>query len=91
MCSSLKHGLQMWQEPQTSAGCKELIRRMLVSNPEQRISLADIKQHPFFYEGLPEGAIKMNDSLLQNRPFHDPQVTLQTSTSPHFKAPTMRL
>ena len=62
------------QVPQISDPCRDMIERMLVSNPEQRISMSEIKRHPFFREGLPDGALGMNDCLLRNRPFHDPQV-----------------
>ncbi len=47
---------------------------MFVADPNQRISMAGIKRHPFFVAGLPEGALAMNDHLLNIRPFSDPTV-----------------
>lgn len=38
--------------------------------------MSDIKRHSFFQEGLPDGALGMNDSLLRTRPFLDPQVAV---------------
>ena len=62
------------QVPRVSEACQDIIRRMLVLNPDERISMSEIKRHPFFREGLPEGALGMNDHLLRNRPFLDRQV-----------------
>ncbi|GAB4818130.1 hypothetical protein N2152v2_005176 [Parachlorella kessleri] len=48
-----------------SAGCRDLLTRMLVPNPQQRISLEDVIRHPWFAMGLPSGALGMNEMLLQ--------------------------
>lgn len=37
-----------------SAECKDLVRRMLVPDAAQRISIADVKQHPWFRTNLPD-------------------------------------
>jgi serine/threonine protein kinase len=46
-----------------SRDCIDLLQKMLVVNPEQRISMAQIKAHPWFVKNLPEGALAMNDAL----------------------------
>lgn len=50
---------------QISSGCRDLLTRMLVPTPSQRIPLDDLIQHPWFTQGLPTGALDMNASLLQ--------------------------
>lgn len=47
-----------------SADCRELLCRMLVPKPTQRITLEEIKRHPWFVVDLPPGALDMNDVLL---------------------------
>ena len=37
-----------------SRECLELISRIFVANPAQRMSIAQIKQHPWFLRNLPE-------------------------------------
>jgi serine/threonine protein kinase len=44
-----------------SAECKDLLTRLLVADSEQRLSMEDIKNHPWFTHALPSGAIQMND------------------------------
>lgn len=41
--------------------------RLLVPNPEERLTMNGIKCHPWFLSDLPPGAMEMNDMLL-----HDP-------------------
>lgn len=37
-----------------SKECLDLMSRIFVANPQQRISIAQIKQHPWFLKNLPE-------------------------------------
>lgn len=46
---------------QVSAECKDLLTRLLVADSEQRLSMEDIKAHPWFTHALPSGAVQMND------------------------------
>ena len=39
---------------QLSDSAKDLIRQLFIINPNQRISLEGIKQHPWFTKALPE-------------------------------------
>ncbi|KAI8477398.1 MAG: kinase-like domain-containing protein, partial [Monoraphidium minutum] len=48
-----------------SAACADLLTRMLQTRPERRYSMADILAHPWFREGLPEGAGLMNAQLMR--------------------------
>lgn len=45
-----------WEFPghvPVSAECKDLVRKMLVGDPQKRIDLAEILSHPFFYTDFP--------------------------------------
>jgi serine/threonine protein kinase len=45
-----------WQAPSSipvSAACIDLLQHILVPDPSQRYSIADIYQHPWFREHLP--------------------------------------
>lgn len=66
--------------PQVSEECRDLLRRMPVADPNKRINMVEIKKHPFFSSGLPDGALGMNDCLLRNRPSSDPQCWQQYKT-----------
>ena len=47
--------------------CADLIQRILVREPEQRPSIEDIKNHPYFTHHLPRGAEHMNQRLVRQR------------------------
>jgi len=44
-----------------SAECKDLLTRLLVADSERRLSMQEIKGHPWFRHALPGGATEMND------------------------------
>lgn len=48
-----------------SADCLDILTRVLVAQPSERMSMDEIKTHPWFLKGLPPGALEMNDFLLQ--------------------------
>ena len=48
-----------------SADCLDILTRVLVAQPSARMSMEEIKTHPWFLKGLPPGALEMNDFLLQ--------------------------
>ena len=50
---------------QVSAECRDLIARMLTVDPRDRISVADIQQHPWFQQDLPMGTLEVNTQLQQ--------------------------
>lgn len=45
--------------------CKDMMRRVLVANPSQRLSLKQIQEHPWFKQDLPPGSLEYNDWALQ--------------------------
>lgn len=53
------------QQPQVSSECLDILKRILVADPNQRISMEEVKQHVWFSTGLPPGALEMNKFLLQ--------------------------
>jgi serine/threonine protein kinase len=45
-----------WSIPngiEISAECRDLLTRMLVRNPDERITMAEIHRHPWFIANLP--------------------------------------
>ena len=44
-----------------SPECKDLLRRLLVADPELRMSIEAIREHPWFGQALPTGALHMNE------------------------------
>ena len=51
---------------------KDLISKILVADPKQRATLAEVSAHPWFQRGLPAGAGSMNDACLALRPHDHP-------------------
>ena len=68
-----------------SAPCQDLLARLLVANPNERMSMEEIKEHSWFLEDLPEGALAMNDWYLQSRPVYDQACSLL----PHAVLPAL--
>lgn len=48
-----------------SVDCLDILTRVLVASPGDRMSMDEIKTHAWFLKGLPPGALEMNDFLLQ--------------------------
>ena len=48
-----------------SPECKHLLSRLLTADPEKRITVAEILQHPWFRRDLAPGTADMNYNLLQ--------------------------
>ncbi len=46
---------------QVSEECKDVLMRLLVADSERRLSMDEIKGHPWFTHSLPSGANEMND------------------------------
>ena len=42
-----------------------MLKRILVADPMQRMSMEEVKNHVWFSTGLPPGALEMNKFLLQ--------------------------
>ncbi len=53
------------QDVEVSAECLDILTRVLVAQPSERMTMDEIKTHPWFLKGLPPGALEMNDFLLQ--------------------------
>lgn len=57
-----------YQLPETvPSDCAELIRRILVLDPNQRPKIEDIQKHRYFLKNLPHGAVEMNDKFRKRR------------------------
>ena len=48
-----------------STPCHDLLRRLLVADPGQRLTMAQISAHPWFTTNLPADALAMNDDCLR--------------------------
>ncbi len=51
----------MYLQIEVSSACKELVRGMLRTDPDKRMSLQEIISNPWFQHDLPSGAMAMND------------------------------
>eukprot|EP00198_Chlamydomonas_reinhardtii_P012503 XP_001701840.1 serine/threonine protein kinase 12 [Chlamydomonas reinhardtii] len=55
-----------WQlpaHPVIGEACRDLLSRILVSDPAKRITMEGIMSHSWFREDLPEGALEFNEGL----------------------------
>ena len=48
----------------TSPECKDLLAKILVADPTQRLTIRGIVEHSWFQMGLPPNAMSMNDAYL---------------------------
>lgn len=55
------------QSVPVSDGCKDLISKILVGDPDRRITVQQILQHPWYKQGLPPGVVEMNATCLRLR------------------------
>lgn len=53
------------QNVEVSKDCLDMLTKVLVAEPAQRMSMEEIKQHRWFLAGLPVGALDMNEFLLR--------------------------
>ena len=58
--------------PRISSECKDLITRILVADPDRRLTITQIQRHPWYSKGLPPNVIKMNDDCLRLQPHDHP-------------------
>lgn len=50
-----------------SEDCKDLLRKILVRNPKERITMEGVQAHKWFKKNLPKGAQEMNNHLKQQK------------------------
>ena len=60
--------------PEIPPDCKDLIRRMLQTNPVKRIKLSEIKQHRWYLQDLPLYLQDMSKLTLKNENFIDKEL-----------------
>jgi len=53
------------EKPAVSDDAKDLIRRILVADPKERLTLAQVQHHPWFQSDLPKGSLEYNTWALQ--------------------------
>lgn len=46
-----------------SKECRDMLSRILVSEPKKRITIPEIQRHPWYVKDLPPGVVDMNDNL----------------------------
>lgn len=61
----LKADFEYPKSRQVSPECRDLIDRILVTDPDVRLGIPEIQQHPWFQKGLPKGYLEYNDQALQ--------------------------
>lgn len=54
--------------PHLSPQCRELLESLLHPNPNERVTIAAIKQHQWFLQDLPQGAINMTEHYANATP-----------------------
>jgi serine/threonine protein kinase len=62
-----------WSIPngiEISAECRDLLTRMLVRNPDDRITMAEIHKHPWFIANLPVEVRQGSSSWCRAFTFH---------------------
>lgn len=59
---------------EVSPDCLDILTKVLVAEPAQRLGMDDIKTHRWFLTGLPPGALDMNEFLLKGM---EPQTSCQ--------------
>lgn len=47
--------------PAISADCKDLMKKLLVKDPQERLTLHQVMHHPWFLKDLPGGSLQYND------------------------------
>ena len=55
------------RKPLVSEACKDFIARLLVADPDKRLSIQEIYRHPWFSTGFPP---QVRDMALQASPAH---------------------
>ena len=46
-----------------SKDCRDILSRILVSDPKKRITIPEIQRHSWYLKDLPPGVVDMNDNL----------------------------
>ncbi|KAF8027322.1 hypothetical protein BT93_E0278 [Corymbia citriodora subsp. variegata] len=63
-----------------SADCRHLLSRIFVANPAERITLPEVKQHPWFLKNLPKELIEVEKSNYESerdQPIQSEEETMQ--------------
>jgi serine/threonine-protein kinase SRK2 len=53
------------ERPPISEEAKDLLRKLLVKDPNERLSLSQVQKHPWFQTNLPNGSLEYNTWALQ--------------------------
>ena len=72
---------------------RDLLSKILMEDPQQRISIQDIMKHPWFLKDLPQGVLEMNEELPEPGDdvqvgFHVHQIMNPVSVPLAFSTPT---
>ncbi|MCL7041630.1 hypothetical protein MKW94_018837 [Papaver nudicaule] len=60
-----------------SAECRHLLSQIFYANPSKRISLAEIKRHPWFLKNLPRELVEVEKSTYQTVDLNQPTQTVE--------------
>ncbi|XP_068641809.1 serine/threonine-protein kinase SAPK1-like [Aristolochia californica] len=60
-----------------SMDCKHLLSQIFVANPEKRITIPEIKNHPWFLKNLPMEFVEGNDSSCQDNDMNTPSQSVE--------------
>lgn len=54
---------EMPPQVKASKECRNILSRILVAQPQKRITIPEIQRHPWYLKDLPPGVVDMNDHL----------------------------
>uniref|UniRef100_A0A7S3R1F8 Protein kinase domain-containing protein n=1 Tax=Dunaliella tertiolecta TaxID=3047 RepID=A0A7S3R1F8_DUNTE len=52
-----------------SPECRDLLSKLLVANPQKRLTMQQMSEHPWFLQNLPPDALSMNHNFLNHANF----------------------
>eukprot|EP00955_Chlamydomonas_euryale_P057977 356939-Chlamydomonas_euryale.AAC.9 len=64
MLDVMQKELEIPYDVQISPACRELLHKLLVKDPRRRITIPQVMRHPWFKEGLPDSAMRLNKCCL---------------------------
>lgn len=74
-------------EGHMSAGCADLIQKILVVVPQERLGIPEIQQHEWYQQSLPPNALTMNNELESQIALSDDEVRALLEQARHVQDP----
>lgn len=76
---------------EVTPGLRDILSKILVADPQERLSIREIQQHPWYLQDLPDGVLEMNDELpLPSEDIQVPQHVTDADHNHHREMETMQ-